>query len=71
MRPDVSELHAFYETPLGVVARRLLRRALRRLWPDIHGQSLLGLGYATPYLGVFREEAERTLALMPAMPQER
>ena len=66
MRPDVSELHAFYETPLGVVARRLLRRAVRRLWPDIHGQSLLGLGYATPYLGVFREEAERTLALMPA-----
>ena len=26
----------------------------------------LGVGYATPYLGLFREEAERCLALMPA-----
>jgi SAM-dependent methyltransferase len=27
---------------------------------------VLGLGYATPYLGLFREEAERCLAFMPA-----
>ena len=27
---------------------------------------MLGVGYATPYLGLFREEAERCLALMPA-----
>jgi SAM-dependent methyltransferase len=27
---------------------------------------VLGVGYATPYLGLFREEAERCLALMPA-----
>ena len=27
---------------------------------------LLGIGYATPYLGLFREEAERCLAFMPA-----
>ena len=27
---------------------------------------MLGIGYATPYLGLFREEAERCLALMPA-----
>ena len=26
----------------------------------------MGIGYATPYLGLFREEAERCLALMPA-----
>ena len=28
--------------------------------------ALLGVGYATPYLGVFREEVERTFAFMPA-----
>ena len=28
--------------------------------------SVLGVGYATPYLGLFREEAERCLAFMPA-----
>ena len=27
---------------------------------------VLGIGYATPYLGLFREEAERCLAFMPA-----
>ena len=27
---------------------------------------MLGIGYATPYLGLFREEAERCLAFMPA-----
>jgi SAM-dependent methyltransferase len=27
---------------------------------------VLGVGYATPYLGLFREEAERCLAFMPA-----
>ena len=32
----------------------------------MRGDVVLGLGYATPYLGPFVEEAERTLALMPA-----
>ncbi len=27
---------------------------------------MLGIGYATPYLGLFREQAERCLAFMPA-----
>ena len=30
------------------------------------GQRVLGIGYATPYLGLFRDEAERCLAFMPA-----
>ena len=30
------------------------------------GQVVLGVGYAAPYLRPFREEAERTIALMPA-----
>src|SRR5262249_56629365 len=35
-------------------------------WRDLHGMRALGIGYATPYLGLFREEAERCLAFMPA-----
>ena len=30
------------------------------------GAGVLGIGYATPYLGVFLEEAVRVLAFMPA-----
>lgn len=66
MRPDVVDLQSFYQSRLGLAARRLIRRSLRRLWPDVAGQTVLGLGFAAPYLRAFREEAERTLAVMPA-----
>jgi SAM-dependent methyltransferase len=66
MWQDVVDLHDFYQTPLGGVTRRLLLARIRALWPDLRGQSLLGIGFATPYLTPFTNEAERVLALMPA-----
>ena len=66
MWSDVIDLNEFYRSRLGQVARRLITRRVRELWPDVHGQSVLGLGYATPYLRAFREEAERVIAIMPA-----
>ena len=66
MRPHVVELRDFYQGHLGQVARVLLRRRLRQLWPSVRGQAVLGLGYATPYLSPFRGEAERVVAVMPA-----
>lgn len=66
MYSDVIDLREFYETSLGQVARRMIRRRIRQLWPDVRGQVILGIGYSTPYLRPFREEAERILALMPA-----
>ncbi len=65
MYPDVVDLRSFYAQPIGVVARRLIGRAIRARLPDVSGLSVLGIGYATPYLGVFREECERALAFMP------
>src|SRR5205085_3552177 len=66
MSLDVVDLRNFYAQPLGTVARRLVSRAVRTRWSDTRGQRIAGIGYATPYLGLFREEAERCLALMPA-----
>lgn len=66
MRPDVIDLRKFYHTRLGVVVRKALVRKIRHIWPDISNFRLLGLGYATPYLYPFRNETERTIALMPA-----
>jgi len=63
---DVVDLRDFYETQLGAMARRMIRRGIRAMWPDVKGQRVLGLGYATPYLRQFLTEAERTLAFMPA-----
>lgn len=66
MWTDVVDLRDFYASSLGQVARRMIRRRLRALWPDVTGQIVLGLGYATPYLNGFRGEAGRVLAAMPA-----
>ena len=66
MSIDVVDLRNFYGQRLGVVARRFIGRGIRSLWGNTAGQRVLGIGYATPYLGLFREEAERCFALMPA-----
>lgn len=66
MTTDVLDLRAFYASRLGQMARRMLRRQVRAMWPDVRGLRVLGLGFATPFLSPFREEAERVLALMPA-----
>src|SRR5581483_2038066 len=63
---DVVDLRNFYAQGLGIVARRFIGRGIRARWADTQGQRVLGIGYATPYLGLFREEAERCLAFMPA-----
>lgn len=63
---DVVDLRDFYASPVGGCARRMIRRQIRHMWDDVRGMRVLGLGYATPYLGLFRNEAERTLAFMPA-----
>jgi SAM-dependent methyltransferase len=66
MYPDVVDLREFYESDLGRLAQRLVRERIRTLWPNIAGENLLGLGYATPYLRPFLGEAGRVMALMPA-----
>ncbi len=66
MYHDVVDLRDFYETQLGAMARRMIRRGVRAMWPDVRGQRVLGLGYATPYLRQFLFEAERAFAFMPA-----
>jgi len=66
MWPDVIDLRDFYATPLGHVARRMIRRKIRELWPDVKGRNVMALGYPTPFLRYYREEAQRIVALMPA-----
>lgn len=65
MSVDIKDLLAFYASPLGMVARRYVGRAIDRLWPDLEGHDVLGLGYATPYLDE-DSRCRRALAFMPA-----
>jgi SAM-dependent methyltransferase len=66
MWTDVLDLNDFYRSTLGQMTARLLRARLREVWPNVRGESVLGLGYATPFLRPFAEEATRTIAFMPA-----
>jgi SAM-dependent methyltransferase len=66
MWTDVVDLRDFYATSLGQMARRMIRRQVRALWPNVAGMQVLGLGFATPYLRPFMGEAERVVAVMPA-----
>lgn len=66
MQQDVIDLREFYARPLGGVVRHLITYRMRSLWRNVTGLSVFGLGYATPYLTVFRGEAARVGALMPA-----
>jgi SAM-dependent methyltransferase len=66
MYVDVVALRAFYASPLGQLARRIVGRAVADFVSGGAGLRLLGLGYATPYLEPARAGCERTLAMMPA-----
>ncbi len=66
MQPNVIDLKAFYESPLGHMVTRILRRRVRAVWPDVTNQRVLGFGYATPFLLPFNETAERSVAFMPS-----
>src|SRR5438067_1857923 len=66
MSSDVVDLRDFYRTGLGQIARRMIRGAIRQVWPDMHGMRLLGIGYPTPFLPAISADTERTVAVMPA-----
>ena len=66
MHLDVLDLRSFYyRTGIGRAAQRAIRDQLRELWPDVHGQTVAGFGFAAPLLRPFLGEAARVLALMP------
>ena len=66
MNLDILDLRAFYTSPLGGVARRIIAQKVRGRWGRAAGETLIGLGFSTPYLGSYRGEVRRLGAFMPA-----
>ena len=66
MWPNAVDLRDFYRSKTGRVARRVIRDHVRAHWTGVAGMNVLGVGYTTPYLGAFAEEAARVVAVMPA-----
>ncbi len=66
MTGDAHSTAGFYATAQGIMAGRLVRERLDRLWPGMRGMAVLGLGYTAPYLRPWREDAARCIAATPA-----
>ena len=66
MYRSVYDLKSFYNSKIGRVVRRTLQGHVRDFWPDVSTMRVMGCGYASPYLRVFSEEAERIFGVMPA-----
>ena len=66
MWADVIHMNEFYHSRLGQVTCRTLRSKIRDIWSNTNGQDILGVGYATPFLKQFNNEANRVIAVMPA-----
>lgn len=64
--PDVIELKSFYASAMGQVSCQALRRHIRALWPEARGETILGIGYATPYLLHYLDKSDLVVACMPA-----
>lgn len=66
MQPEPRALAHFYTSPTGQAAARLIAARLLSLWPELAGRRLLGLGWTAPFLPLWRGQAERICALIPA-----
>lgn len=67
LRPmDIVDLREFYGSRLGHTTRRLIANRLKPASTMAPGATVLGLGYATPYLAELAPEARRSLAFMQA-----
>lgn len=62
--PDVVSFRQWYSSALGKRVRLELGSALRRLWPQCHGDLVVGLGFTLPYLRMFQGESTELIALM-------
>ncbi len=68
MTMDAHTVAAFYDGPCGAVVAGLIRDRLATLWPDTRHLRIAGLGYASPYLGLWHDDAALCLDIMPSQP---
>jgi len=63
--PPARSAAAFYATARGQTASAVLRDRLAAFWPDLAGMAVLGLGFAEPFLTLWRDQAYRCVAALP------
>lgn len=62
MEYKVHDLKLFYNSRTGRIARRVIKRRLLNIWPNIKDCNLAGFGYAAPYLWPFKQTTTKPVA---------
>lgn len=65
MHVDVADLRDFYRSGVGQMVRRIVGNRVRARWRPTPGSVIIGLGFASPYLGAYCGDAARVGAFMP------
>ena len=66
MHLDVQALRNFYyRTALGRSVKRTIGNQVLEMWPEAKGQTVVGFGFAVPFLRPYLDQARRVTALMP------
>lgn len=67
MYHSIYDFKDFYNTPSGMMVKSVLRQKIRSVWQNTKGLRVVGIGYTQPYLDLFMSEAERCIAISPAL----
>jgi len=65
MRQPAATLEAFYQSRLGQCAARLISERMTSLWGSCEGQRVLGIGYPSPLLPLWQDEAASCIGVVP------
>lgn len=63
---DILSLRKFYKSKLGETTVVTLEKLIQKHYLPHKGSAILGLGYATPYLGLFKKISKDIISFMPA-----
>lgn len=65
--PDIIEVRHFYQTKLGQLVLDRLKTSILDIWPTLHNEVIVGIGYSFPYLRLYNEEAmdNQIIAITP------
>ncbi len=63
---NAYDLKSFYKGLTGRIVAKVLRQKIVEIWPEIKSKSLMGYGYALPYLGYYKEKTSNSFVMMPS-----
>lgn len=66
-RPDVIQLRQFYSSALGRKVKQRLRQIIVEYWQPHEGETIVGIGYATPLMRVLEHTSCKRTMLAAAM----